>query len=297
LAPAKVNLYLRVTARRDDGYHTLDSLVVFAGAHDVVIAEPGETLDLHLTGPEAHALHADPDNLVRRAARALASATGITAGARLTLTKNLPVASGIGGGSADAAAALRALDVLWETYLDAATLRAIAATLGADVPVCVESRPARMQGIGEVLYEAPALPGFGLLLANPRIALPTPAVFRARRGDFSAPAAMPARLPDAAALAEWLRPLGNDLHEAAIGLCPAVSEVLAAIAAQPGCLLARMSGSGATCFGIFPTETAAERAAAALPAAWWRWGGGISAPATPSAGPAPAPSPLPARNS
>jgi 4-diphosphocytidyl-2-C-methyl-D-erythritol kinase len=276
-APAKVNLYLRVTGRRADGYHTLDSLVVFAGAADRVRAEAAEALTLRVTGPEAAALAGEGDNLVLRAARALAAATGREARAALTLEKHLPVASGIGGGSADAAATLRALDALWGTHLGGEHLRAIAATLGADVPVCIESRPVRMQGIGEILSEPPSLPRFGLLLANPRIALPTPAVFRARRGDFSAPAGMPARLPDACALADWLRPLRNDLQDAAIGLCPPVAEVLAAIAAQPGCLLARMSGSGATCLGIFHNGPAAEAAATALPAAWWRWGGGLRA--------------------
>ncbi|WP_372619100.1 4-(cytidine 5'-diphospho)-2-C-methyl-D-erythritol kinase [Falsiroseomonas sp.] len=272
-APAKVNLYLRVTGRRDDGYHTLDSLAVFAGAHDRIAATAHGRLTLTVNGPEAAALAGEADNLVLRAARALAAATGTRDGAALTLQKHLPVASGIGGGSADAAAALRTLDALWGTRLGAAGLRTIAAGLGADVPVCVESRPVRMQGIGDVLSAPPVLPSFGLLLANPRIALPTPAVFRARSGAFSAPAEMPARLPDAAALAAWLRPLGNDLQAAAIALCPPAAEVLAAIGAQPGCLLARMSGSGATCFGIFPTEAAAELAAGALPAAWWRWGG------------------------
>jgi 4-diphosphocytidyl-2-C-methyl-D-erythritol kinase len=222
------------------------------------------------------ALTGEPDNLVLRAARALAEATGRAPKAAITLTKLLPVASGIGGGSADAAAALRVLDALWETGLDAAALEAIAAKLGADVPVCIASRPARMMGVGEILSAAPELPACGLLLANPRIALPTPQVFRARRGEFSPPAEMPARLADAAALADWLRPLGNDLQDAALSLCAAIAEVLSAIAAQPGCLLARMSGSGATCFGLFATPAQAQAAAKALPADWWRHGGGLS---------------------
>lgn len=272
---AKVNLYLRITGRREDGYHLLDSLAVFAGAQDRVMASPADRLTLEVTGPEAGGLAGEGDNLVLRAARALAAATGTTMGAELGLEKHLPVASGIGGGSADAAAALRLLDALWGTGLDAAALRAIAAGLGADVPVCIESRAVRMQGIGEVLSPAPALPDFGLLLVNPRAALATPAVFRARAGGFSPPAAQPARLADAAALAAWLRPLGNDLQDAAIALCPAVAEVLAAIAAQPACLLARMSGSGATCFGLFPDAAAAAAAARALPPGWWRWGGAV----------------------
>ena len=275
-APAKVNLFLRVTGRRADGYHTLDSLAVFAEARDKLIATASQHLSLAVAGPEAQALATEGDNLVLRAARALADATGTAHGAALTLEKHLPVASGIGGGSADAAATLRLLDALWNTGLTTGRLREIAATLGADVPVCIESRPVRMEGIGEILSEPPALPEFGLLLANPRIALPTPQVFRARMGAFSPPADMPARLASAGALAEWLIPLGNDLQSAAMSLCPAVAEVLAAIAAQPDCLLARMSGSGATCFGIFPSGAAAAAAAERLPRAWWRSGGGVS---------------------
>ena len=276
IARAKVNLYLRVTGRRADGYHLLDSLAVFADAKDIVTAGHAEDLTLDIRGGEAVALTGEPDNLVLRAARALAEATGRTPKAAITLTKLLPVASGIGGGSADAAAALRVLDALWETGLDHAALEAIAAQLGADVPVCVASRPARMMGVGEILSAAPELPACGLLLANPRIALPTPQVFRARRGEFSPPAEMPERLADAAALADWLRPLGNDLQDAALSLCAAIAEVLSAIAAQPGCLLARMSGSGATCFGLFATPAQAQAAAKALPADWWRHGGGLS---------------------
>jgi 4-diphosphocytidyl-2-C-methyl-D-erythritol kinase len=237
----------------------------------VLRVAPAATLGLTLSGPEAGALAAEPDNLVLRAARALAEAAGVPAGAALALEKNLPVASGIGGGSADAAAALRGLARFWGVAgLD---LPAIAGRLGADVPVCLESRPARMQGVGEVLSAAPDLPEYGLLLANPRVAVATPAVFRARASGFSDPAPQPGRLADAASLADWLRPLGNDLQDAAIGLCPPIAEVLAAITAQPGCLLARMSGSGATCFGIFPSGAAATSAAAGLPARWWRWGG------------------------
>ncbi len=273
-APAKVNLYLRITGRRSDGFHLLDSLAVFAGIGDRVAATPAEALTLSLAGPEAAALKAEPDNLVLRAARALAQATGVTRGAALRLEKHLPVASGIGGGSADAAAALRVLARLWGVP---AELEAIAARLGADVPVCVAGQPARMRGVGGLLSPVPPLPSCGLLLANPRLPLATPTVFRARQGGFSDLANYPAGWADAADLADWLRPLGNDLEAAAITLCPDVAAVLAAIAAQPGCLLARMSGSGATCFGLFPTPAEAAAVAAALPADWWRWGGALSA--------------------
>ena len=277
-APAKVNLHLHVTGRRADGYHTLDSLVVFAGAADEVCATPSAGLALAVTGPEAAGLAEETDNLVLRAARALAAAAGRAPLAALRLEKRLPVASGIGGGSADAAAALRALARLWSPGLDDAALAAIALGLGADVPACLASRPCRMGGIGEVLAPAPRLPPCGIVLANPRVALPTPAVFRARGGGFSAPAALPAAWADVAVMARDLAVLRNDLEQPAIALCPPVAEVLAALGALPGCLLARMSGSGATCFALMPDAAAARRAASLLPPAWWRWGGGLHEP-------------------
>ena len=277
-APAKVNLHLHVTGRRADGYHLLDSLVVFAGASDELRAAPAADLALSVEGPEAAGLAEEPDNLVLRAARALAAAAGRPAAAALRLEKRLPVASGIGGGSADAAAALRALARLWSPGLDDAALAAIALGLGADVPACLASRPCRMGGIGEVLAPAPRLPACGIVLANPRVALPTPAVFRARTGNVSPPARLPPAWGDAAAMARDLAMLRNDLEPPAIALCPAVAEVLAVLGSLPGCLLARMSGSGATCFALMPDAAAARRAAGLLPAGWWRWGGGLHEP-------------------
>ena len=274
-APAKVNLYLHVTGRRADGYHLLDSLAVFGPAADGLSLAPAEALSLALDGRFGAALEAEPDNLVLRAARALAAAAGVPARAAMVLTKRLPVASGIGGGSADAAAALRGLDRLWGLRLGEARLAAIAAPLGADIPVCVASRPARMGGVGEVLSAAPAIPACGLLLVNPGVALATPAVFKARTGDFTPPAGLPAAWPDAATMAGNLARLRNDLEAPAIALCPAVAEVLAALRALPGCLLARMSGSGATCFGLFAAPAAARVAAAQLPGPWWRDAGGL----------------------
>lgn len=276
-APAKVNLYLHVTGRRADGYHLLDSLVVFAGAGDRLRLEPAGALSLSLEGSEGAALAAEPDNLVLRAARLLAGAAGIPAIGRLRLEKNLPAASGIGGGSADAAAALRLLDRAWGLGTAPEALADLAARLGADVPVCLECCATRMQGVGEILAGAPVMPeACGIVLANPRLPLPTPAVFRARQGDFTPAATLPAGWADAAAMARSLAACRNDLEEAAISLCPAVAEVLAALAALPGCLLARMSGSGATCFALFPNAEMAESAAAMLPDAWWRWGGGFT---------------------
>jgi 4-diphosphocytidyl-2-C-methyl-D-erythritol kinase len=278
-APAKVNLFLHVTGRREDGYHLLDSLAVFGPVGDLLEAAPAPALSLSVEGPFGAALADESDNLVLRAARALREAGGGDAprrGAALRLSKRLPVASGIGGGSADAAAALRLLDRLWGLGFGAERLAVLAAALGADVPVCVRSRPARMGGVGEELSPAPALPECGLLLANPGVALATAAVFRARTGGFSArAAALPRAWADAAGMARDLRALGNDLQAPAVALCPAVGEVLAALGALPGCLLTRMSGSGATCFGLFADVASARRAADLLPAAWWRAAGGL----------------------
>jgi 4-diphosphocytidyl-2-C-methyl-D-erythritol kinase len=270
-AHAKVNLFLHVLGRRGDGYHELDSLVVFAAAADALRAEPAATLSLAVDGPFGAAL-AWADNLVLRAARALAAATGTTRGACLTLTKALPVASGIGGGSADAAAALRALDRLWGLGLGAERLAALGGGLGADIPVCVQTRPARMGGIGERLGPAPALPRFGLLLANPGIALATAPVFAAREGAFDAPAALPESWPDAPAMARDLARCRNALEPAAISLCPPIAAVLDALRTLPGARLARLSGSGATCFALFDDDTAATAALSLLRAAqpsWW----------------------------
>ncbi|UFN51439.1 4-(cytidine 5'-diphospho)-2-C-methyl-D-erythritol kinase [Roseomonas sp. OT10] len=268
-----MNLFLHVTGQRPDGYHELDSLVVFAAAGDRLRATAADGLGLTLGGPEAGALAAEPDNLVLRAARSLAREAGIAPAAALHLDKRLPVASGIGGGSADAAAALRLLARFWGV---APASGGLALSLGADVPACLASAPLRMAGIGERLSPAPTLPSCGLVLANPRRPLSTPAVFRARAPGFSSPADLPAGWDSAAALAETLRACRNDLEAAAISLCPEVGQVLAALAALPGCLLARMSGSGATCFGLFASPAEAEAAAMRLPAGWWRWGGGLA---------------------
>jgi 4-diphosphocytidyl-2-C-methyl-D-erythritol kinase len=290
-APAKINLTLLVTGKRADGYHLLDSLVVFAAAHDRLSVAPADDLTLEITGPFATALQPiaplpplreregegsppghrhQPPNLVLRAARALATASNFRAGARIRLQKNLPVASGIGGGSSDAAAALRLLSRLWGVAIPGG----LAATLGADVPVCLDPTPRRMAGIGEVLTAAPRLPDCGIALINPGLALSTKAVFEARETWFSMPASLPAAWPDTAAMAADLANWGNDLEAPALKLCPAVGTVLEALRATEGCRIARMSGSGATCFALFDTPALAEAAAsqAARPG-WWCWGG------------------------
>lgn len=273
-APAKVNLFLHVTGRRTDGYHLLDSLAVFPAVGDVVSVAPADDLSLEISGPFGGVLRAEADNLLLRAA-ALLRPEGVL-GARMQLEKNLPVASGIGGGSADAAAALRLLAALWRVEGD---LRAQALEIGADVPVCLMSRAARMGGVGEHLSPAPVLPEFGIMLVNPGVAVATPAVFRAREGGFSAPAALPEGWADAGAMAAGLARCANDLQVAAVRLQPVIGQVLAVLEALPGVLLARMSGSGATCFAIFPDPTAAANAAAGLRRpGWWCWGGGLYEP-------------------
>ncbi len=271
-APAKINLTLLVTGRRPDGYHLLDSLVVFAGAHDRLRAAPGDGLTLEIGGPFGAALGSEPDNLVVRAARALAGSAGVRAGARLTLEKHLPVASGIGGGSSDAAAALRLLSRMWGVPIPPG----VAANLGADVPVCLDPRPRRMAGIGETLSAAPGIPDCGILLVNPGVALATKSVFAARAAGFSLPASFPDAWPDAAAMAADLAGWGNDLQAAALGVCPAVGLVLEVLRALPGCRLARMSGSGATCFALFDTPAEAGAAASRVSRpGWWCWGGAL----------------------
>jgi 4-diphosphocytidyl-2-C-methyl-D-erythritol kinase len=279
-APAKINLSLQVMGRRTDGYHELRSLVVFARFGDRVTAEAAGELTLDLSGPCAAVLANDPDNLVLRAARLLRERSREARGARLTLEKNLPVASGIGGGSADAAAALRALMRLWDVGLSVAALGDMAASIGADVPVCLDARPAMMSGIGEKIVRLATLPRFHLVLVNPGIALSTAEVFRALaapplRQEPAAPTA-----PAFATLDEmigWLAGAANDLEEPAQHLAPQIETVLAALDASAGCRLARMSGSGATCFGIYADAAEAQAAAAAIARpGWWTVACGVS---------------------
>lgn len=264
-APAKINLTLHVTGRRDDGYHLLDSLVTFAAVGDRIAVSEGPGLTLAVEGPFAGRVPAGDDNLVLRAARLM-----MPGGAAVRLVKALPVASGIGGGSSDAAATLRALHRL--TGLPLPAPEAIA-RLGADVPVCMTPGSWRMQGIGERLCPGPVLPDFWFVLANPGQAVPTAAVFAALARRENPPMSdMPSAIDSAAGLAGFLCAQRNDLQDPACAVAPVIGEVLAALAALPGCLLARMSGSGATCFGLFAAEADARSAAAALAArqaGWW----------------------------
>ena len=264
IARAKVNLALHVVGRRADGYHLLDSLVAFADFGDVVTVEPAPSLSLSITGPMAADLSAGPDNLVLKAAQMLGSPLG----AAITLEKRLPIASGIGGGSADAAATMQALGAIWGCALpDAGQVLA----LGADVPVCLAGQSCRMAGIGDQISPI-ALPPAHLVLVNPGVGLSTAAVFGALLCRDNPPLPPAAPMPDAVALAAYLGHCRNDLEAPALSLVPQIGAVLAALQGQTGCLLARMSGSGATCFGLFASASAAEAAATALraqSAAWW----------------------------
>ena len=274
-APAKVNLTLRVLGRRDDGYHQIESLVAFADCGDRLTLAPGGELALAVSGPGAGQAGADADNLVLKAARALAARIpGIKLGA-FSLEKNLPVAAGLGGGSADAAAALRLIaQANGLPRGDPRVFEAARAT-GADVPVCLDPRPRLMRGIGEILSEPLVVPPLPAVLVNPGVAVATKPVFAAWT-----PAAEPSTPFDLAAakgggierLLYLLAAQANDLETAAIQLAPAIAGVLAGLRALPGCRLARMSGSGATCFGLF--SSTAEAAAAAKIAQrrnpdWW----------------------------
>ena len=268
LARAKLNLDLLVTGRRADGYHELDSLVAFADLGDELTIAPADELGLELAGPFGRDLAADDGNLVLRAAKALAAVAGVEPKARFRLDKRLPVASGVGGGSADAAAALRGLRRLMALPSSDRELGAIGLRLGADVPVCLASRTARMQGIGEHVEPVAALPALHLVLVNPRRPLATADVFKALRYETAGPRAEPVpAVPDLG----WLARSRNDLEAPARSLLPAIGELLAALAAAPGCRLARMSGSGPTCFGLFDGPTAAREAAAMLAGAHPRW--------------------------
>lgn len=278
LAPAKINLYLHIVGRRADGYHLLDSLVAFAGAADRLSFQEADELSLAVTGPFANNLAQEHDNLVLRAARALADLAGMRPTGRITLEKNLPVASGIGGGSADAAAAMTLLMQCWNIRPDPALIHQLALRLGADVPVCLGGRTVRMTGIGETLLPVSPMPPAGLLLVNPLVPLPTGPVFKARSGPFSAPAALSRLWPDVYTLAADLAQARNDLQSAATTLLPVIGSMVTDIAAQPDCLVARMSGSGATCFGLFPHVEAAQAAATKLGGrGWWVWAGQFGA--------------------
>lgn len=275
-APAKINLCLHVGGRRADGYHALESLVCFAETGDFLTFASAEALSLSVGGPFAAGLADHDGNLVLRAAEALAAQLKTQKGAAITLTKNLPVASGIGGGSADAAAALRGLVQLWKADIRDEPLHRIALSLGSDVPVCLKSTPAIMTGRGEILKPAPALPRTAMLLVNPGVSVSTAEVFRKLgRGEADTITPLPSLPAQGWAsvrdLAQWLEATRNDMEAPARAIAPVIGEVLEALRGTAP-LLARMCGSGATCYALYETDAAAENAARKLSAAhpdWW----------------------------
>ncbi|MCE9507999.1 MAG: 4-(cytidine 5'-diphospho)-2-C-methyl-D-erythritol kinase [Alphaproteobacteria bacterium] len=271
-APAKLNLFLHVTGKRTDGYHTLQSLMVFTDAGDELALSPHDRLQIETEGPFAAQLGNPEDNLVCKAAALLAAHYKISPRGKIRLTKNLPVASGIGGGSADAAAALKGLVKLWNLPEEPAPLLQIAQKLGADVPACLHQKPLWAEGIGEKITPLPELPDLHFVLANPLVPTPTPQVFGNFQHGFSAPIRI---FGPQKSTGEWIASLKacrNDLTDAAITVTPAIRGVLAALAATPGCLLHRLSGSGATCFGIYDSAELAQAAASMLKRNhkdWW----------------------------
>jgi len=268
-APAKINLFLHVGEKRSDGYHPLQSLAVFVhNVGDELVFRPASTLELKIIGPHGSQLSADSENLVLKAARALHA----NRGAEIVLTKNLPVASGIGGGSADAAATLRGLKHLWNLDVDDTQLLDIAAQLGSDVPVCLKSEPAWMEGRGEILTPAVPMPDMAIVLVNPRVEVQTGKVFAALNTRHGTEMALPSGFSDAETLLAYLAQTGNDLEAPARSLAPVIGDMLDTLSMMQGARLARMSGSGATCFALFDNSKHARNAMHALREAhpaWW----------------------------
>ncbi len=272
-APVKLNLYLQIVGRLSDGYHEVDSLIGFTDFGDQIAVEKADRFEIVAEGEFADELPEKDDNLVIRAVRALRQESGFVGGARITLNKTIPLAAGVGGGSADAAAAMWAVSRLWELDTqNKVDLFKIGSDLGSDVPACLYRRPCFASGTGRDLMAAPVLPEAGILLVNPGIKLATASVFKARKGGFTPDGSnLQANLEKVPLLVSFLKNRTNDLTDAAVKLCPAVEDVLYALEQAPGCRLARMSGSGATCFGIFDDRAAAELAATMIdaPDHWW----------------------------
>lgn len=256
IAPAKLNLALHIRGKLPDGRHSLETIFAFCTEGDRVAAELSDEVSLEVTGAFAAELVGE-NNLVIAAARSLAQAAGVRRGASIILEKRLPVASGVGGGSADAAAALRLLTSLWR--IDPRHAQEVAPSLGSDVPACLLSLPARGEGAGDrlTIIALPDLSGTPVLLINPRVPLSTADVFARWNGN------------DAGPLGDW-RDGKNDLEEAAIALVPQIGSVLAWLEAQQGASFVRMSGSGATCFALFESVELRDSAADAVPREWWR---------------------------
>lgn len=273
-APAKLNLYLHITGRRPDGYHDLDSIVAFATIGDEIALRPSKAFQFEITGSQAAALEKDKpeDNLVVKAARSFAELTGHELDVQLVLVKNLPVASGIGGGSSDAAATLRALARHWGIDKEDSRLMEAAARHGQDVPVCVRVENTYMTATG--VLPAPRLPRADIVLVNPNKGLGTPSVYKEYRqgGDPFTPLSRLEKTPETVSdLIDELKARTNNLYAPACRLMPEILEIVSVLEASSDCLFARMSGSGATCFGIYPDSVSAKSAAAQIRAQRPRW--------------------------
>jgi 4-diphosphocytidyl-2-C-methyl-D-erythritol kinase len=273
-APAKLNLYLHITGRRADGYHLLDSLVVFTDIGDSLRLEESEEFIFEIEGPKADSLAAENpnDNLAVRAVQALANELQRPPNIKLTLIKNLPIASGIGGGSSDAAAALRLLAGYWGVPPSDQRLYSIAASLGQDIPCCLDSATCYFRDIGNITDPGPELPHTSIVLVNPNKALPTPDVYKARTGAFTRAARFDRDPQNTIELAGMLHERSNVLTDAASRIMPEIADILVALSATPNCQMARMSGSGATCYGLYANRSDSKQAAAHLFKAhpeWW----------------------------
>lgn len=274
LAPAKINLSLHVTGQRPDGYHELDSLVAFAGVADTLWIQIGNTISLTNEGREAAGVPADMKNLIMQVAALFEDLPG----ASFLLTKRLPVASGIGGGSADAAAAFRGLMVFWSGGdvdfrgydIRSTPMGEKLSSLGADIPMCLRSTPVRATGIGDDLQPVP-VPQVPAVLVNPRVGVATPDVFKALKEKNNPEMPDVPRFRGLFHFVEWLQEQRNDLQPPAQSICPAIDVVLGALAKNDDCLIARMSGSGATCFGLYESPALAANAAAQIRSQYSDW--------------------------
>jgi 4-diphosphocytidyl-2-C-methyl-D-erythritol kinase len=264
LAPAKLNLFLHITGKRSDGFHLLESLVAFAEFGDVLTVKPADMLTLDIGGPFAGPLEYDKNNTILKAAQLLKSFCQYHEGAHITLEKRIPIGAGLGGGSSDAATALLALKKLWRLNIDKEGLQKIALQTGSDVPVCLTQQTAWMRGIGEDITPVAMPAEIGLLLVNPGVPLLTSSVFRKFSGTFSQTGDIPKSIDSFDALIQLIQSKHNALEAPAIALVPVISDVLKAIGATQECKLARMSGSGATCFGLYQNPILAKQAASEI---------------------------------
>jgi 4-diphosphocytidyl-2-C-methyl-D-erythritol kinase len=286
LAPAKLNLYLNIVGRRDDGYHLLDSLFAFVELADEILIETAPKPSIHVRGEFAFGLDGGEANLVAKARDLVFAEAGVSPSLAITLDKRIPVAAGLGGGSADAAATLVALNSYLDLGWSMDRLMPMAAALGADVPACLESRAVIAGGIGDALSAAPNMPACGVLLVNPQVPTPTPAVFKAFRGaNTTLPQTLFLPLPetfaDVSVLVRSIQPRGNDLLPAALTVTPVIDAVLGVLRSLDGALHVGLSGSGATCFALFASETEALWARTSIEERmpdWWSWAGGWAEP-------------------